>query len=254
MEDGDGLALCTTDEPPAESGDFEITDMESDEQLRIETGFDNFRITDYGTAMLKNRWLRSDGMTPNTGVITLGCFFMSGSTRQRGLIMRSAQEWLRDGIEDVIRFDFTAQKQRSQIRVMVGGRANNSTVGREALLVSKEKQTMNLANLNRGTIQHEFGHALGLLHEHMHPGFTGQFNPVAVKQDLGSIWDDEKINHNILNRLGANAQCVGDPQFHAKSIMMYNIPRTWTTNGQSFRRANEIQSRDIACVRGLYGV
>src|SRR4051812_13176838 len=38
----------------------------------------NFSITDYGTSYFPERWDRGHGLTPNTGVITLGIHFLDG--------------------------------------------------------------------------------------------------------------------------------------------------------------------------------
>ena len=256
-EDEDGVALCGTDESVAQ-GVFDIDDFAAGgDGLAIRTTLEEFKITDYGTAMLSRRWRRRDGLTPNTGIITLGCFLMSGTAAQQEVVRQSATGWLRGGIEDVIRFDFTAPRERSQIRVMIGGPGNNSRIGRDALNVSTAKQTMNLTNITPGTIQHEFGHALGLLHEHMHPGFDAPLMPdviIAEMREPPNNWDEAKTHRNILDRLGTEMQCVGDRNFNANSIMMYNIPKRWTANGVGFTRANQIHDRDIACVRGLYSV
>ena len=256
-EEENSVVICGTDETEIQGG-LVIDDFAAGgDTLAIRTTLEEFKITDYGTAMLSRRWRRRDGLTPNSGIITLGCFLMSGTAAEQELVRKSAQGWLRGGIENLIRFDFTVPRERSQIRVMIGGPGNNSRIGRDALNISTAKQTMNLTNINLGTIQHEFGHALGLLHEHMHPGFDAPLRPDVIIAEMGKApngWDEATTRRNILNRFGTDMQCVGDKKFNPDSIMMYNIPKRWTQNGVGFTRASQIDDRDIACVRGIYTV
>jgi hypothetical protein len=114
---------------------------------------------------------------------------------------------------------------------------------------------MNLYNVVTGTIQHEFGHALGLLHEHLHPDFDGQLDEGFIIAEMRKGgWDEATTRLNILNRMGSKEQCVGDPQYNPNSVMMYNIPKRWTKNNKRFQRAASIQDRDIACVLGMYSI
>lgn len=257
QETEESAVICGTDETVVQGG-FAIDDFSAaGDALDIRTALDAFKITNYGTAMLPLRWRRNDGLTPNSGMITLGCFLMSGTPAQQETVREASSGWLRGGIENLIRFDFTVPQERSQIRVLIGGPGNNSRIGREALNVPKSQQTINLTNITPGTIQHEFGHALGLLHEHMHPGFNAPLVSevvIAEMREPPNAWDEAKTRRNILNRLGSEAQCSGDKNFNADSIMMYNIPRRWTANNIGFTRADRIHDRDIACVRGLYSV
>lgn len=260
-QDEDGVAVCGTDETAVQDG-FAIDDFAAaDKALEIRDTFEAFKITDYGTAMLPKRWRRKDGLKPNEQLITLGCFLMSGTPAQQDLVRRSAEGWLRGGVEELIRFDFSVPQEQSHIRILIGNSdrsmGNNSFIGRDALAIAKSKQTMNLINVTAGTIQHEFGHALGLLHEHMHPGFDGHLDAEVIitkMREAPNKWDESKTRRNILNRLGSETQCVGDPQFNPNSIMMYNIPPEWTKNNKGFKRSASIEKRDIACVRGIYSV
>ena len=52
-------------------------------------------------------------------------------------------------------------------------------------------------------ILHEFGHALGLKHEHQNPAFRIQWNESAIIQHLKQSqgWSEAQIRHNVINRL-----------------------------------------------------
>ena len=79
---------------------------------------------------------------------------------------------------------------------------------------------------------HEFGHAIGLIHEHQNPKGGVNWNKVAVKHDLRgppNYWNDVTIENNIF-RFYPEKDVIAtkvDPQ----SIMMYPIPKSWTLMG-----------------------
>ncbi len=62
---------------------------------------------------------------------------------------------------------------------------------------------MNLGFLDGGTAAHEFGHAIGLGHEHQNPAGGIQWNEPVVLQNLAgppNNWDEATIRHNVLNK------------------------------------------------------
>ena len=69
-----------------------------------------------------------------------------------------------------------------------------SYIGTDALHIPKESKTMNLGFIDRSTVMHEFGHALGLIHEHQSP-FKGGFG-----------WNKEEVGerHNVYTFTGTN--------------------------------------------------
>jgi hypothetical protein len=66
---------------------------------------------------------------------------------------------------------------------------------------------MNLGFLDGGTAAHEFGHAIGLAHEHQNPAGGIQWNEAIVISEMAkspNFWDEQKTRHNILRRYSAN--------------------------------------------------
>ena len=57
---------------------------------------------------------------------------------------------------------------------ILSGQGSWSYLGTDATRVPKESFTMNLGFVDRPTVLHEFGHSLGLIHEHQSP-FPGGF-------------------------------------------------------------------------------
>jgi hypothetical protein len=70
---------------------------------------------------------------------------------------------------------------------------------------------------------HEFGHALGLHHEHQSPGSPckGEFNLDAVRQLTG--WNDGQIETNFAALANNSSAYIWGP-YDPKSIMMYSLP------------------------------
>ena len=60
-----------------------------------------------------------------------------------------------------------------------------SYIGTDAATIPKESFTMNLGFVDRPTILHEFGHSIGLIHEHQSP-FSGGFE-----------WNKEEVHTYI---------------------------------------------------------
>ena len=102
---------------------------------------------------------------------------------------------------------------------------------------------MNLGFLDGGTAAHEFGHAIGLAHEHQNPAGGIQWNEEVVIRELAgspNFWDEATTRHNVLRKYQADQ--VNGTAFDPDSIMLYFFPASWTLNGIG-TKANEVLSR-----------
>jgi hypothetical protein len=211
-------------------------------------------LTPYGVAFFNQRWRKQHGLTPNTGVITLGVHFMDGAPHQREAVRRHASEWMTGSLGQVLAFEFDVPKHRSQIRVSFSpGEGNWSYVGRQNRDISPSQKTMNIESLSRRVICHEFGHACGLQHEHHHPDSGIVWRETAVIADMAAQgWTEQQTRSNILTKYSREAACIGDPNFNRASIMIYPIPAHWTANGFSVGQVDTISNRDKACALSLF--
>lgn len=107
-----------------------------------------------------------------------------------------------------------------------------SYIGTDCRDIPLNQPTMNLGFLDAGTAAHEFGHAIGLAHEHQNPAGGIQWNEEVVIREMAkspNFWDAATTRHNILKKYSQNQ--VNGTAFDRDSIMLYFFPPEWTLNG-----------------------
>jgi serralysin len=173
---------------------------------------------------------------------TLTIRFLGGDQYVHEKVKEKAMDWTNYAN---IKFEFVKDEQDTDIRIAFQkGDGSWSTIGTDAATVDRNEPTMNLGWLDENTedkeysrvVKHEFGHALGLIHEHQNPGgHPIHWNKDAVYKALSgppNNWDPATIDHNMFERYSKSITNYTnvDPQ----SIMMYWIPAEWTTDHKSY--------------------
>jgi serralysin len=187
--------------------------------------------------------------------------FLQGSTALHERTLNAALSWFLDGVELQLRPAKDGEK--GDIRIAFDpDRGSWSYVGTDARGIHPSQPTMNLGWATLDTpeqdfssvVIHEFGHALGLLHEHNHPGAKIQWDKAAVRADLSgdpNFWDDATIESNVFAKFEASEVVV--TEFDKVSVMIYTVPPHWTTNGKSFMPSWKLSDGDAATIKKLYG-
>lgn len=99
-------------------------------------------------------------------------------------------------------------------------------------------------------VLHEFGHALGLIHEHQSPAVNIPWNRPAVYADHPE-WTRAEVDHNIFRRYSAGV--ITNSAYDKYSIMHYPIKETWVTDPSFAVGWNrQLSPTDIAFVRKVY--
>jgi len=91
-------------------------------------------------------------------------------------------------------------------------------------------------------VLHEFGHAIGLLHEHNHPELELRWKKDVVYADLGgppNHWSREDIDFNVFLQYPLN-RIVASDKPDLVSIMIYTIPSRWLSGQKAITPSDHL--------------
>ena len=178
--------------------------------------------------------------------------FLGGTEDEKSLVRQVAPEWSKHAN---IVFEFV-EDGSSDIRINFDpDRGNWSYVGKEG---KDHDTTMNLALSGRKhkerVILHEFGHALGLIHEHQSPVTPIEWNEAAVIKEVekNPDWNEQKIRRSILKQRDEDE--TNFTEFDPDSIMVYPIPNRWTIGDFETGYNTSLSATDKYFIGVLYGV
>lgn len=182
---------------------------------------------------------------------TIDIAFIGGTTKQRLFVRKYANEWLEYAN---LRFNWDVPLNKSDVRISFKeGMGSWSYVGTDALFVNQNQPTMNFGWLDVSVVLHEFGHMLGLKHEHQHPESGIEWDTKQVYRDLSgppNNWGKNQIYTNVLEKL--SIQNITFTSFDMDSIMLYFFPKSWTKNGISFKRNTKLSKLDKQHIAEIY--
>ena len=179
---------------------------------------------------------------------TLRVRFMGGTPAEQAKAREQAAWW--SAVAN-LKFDFNNASD-AEIRIKFDPDDGAwSYIGTDNKSIPLNEPTMNLGFLDGGTAAHEFGHAIGLAHEHQNPEGGIEWNEQVVIREMAkspNFWNEQTTRHNILRRYAADQ--VNGTVFDPDSIMLYFFPADWTLNGIG-TKANEVLSQmDKAFIAG----
>lgn len=176
--------------------------------------------------------------------------FLDATSSQIEYAVNSAEQWME---HMSVVFDFLT-KGDGDIRISFDDRDGAwSYIGRDIFQVPKVRPTMNLGWTSGGVGEHEFGHTLGLIHEHQNPEGGINWNREAVINDLAgppNYWDMATIEFNIFDAYSRDS--INGTKVDPQSIMMYNIPKEWTADGFETGWNTTLSETDKAFIAGVY--
>jgi hypothetical protein len=191
---------------------------------------------------------------------TLRICFLDGDPVVQERVRQIAQRWCQYAH---IYMDF-GDHVNAEIRISFRQRGSWSAIGTDALVgeyFKPHQPTMNFGWLRPETpldeyqrvVLHEFGHALGLIHEHQSPSGGMNWDEDAVYCYYGgppNNWDAQTIRHNILDRYE-----VAQTQFTAfdpHSIMLYSYPSELTMDRRATTMNMDLSVQDISFIARIY--
>ena len=172
-------------------------------------------------------------------------------------IISAVKKIVNDRINPIVnlKFIFVDNVKDAQIRISFNpGSGAWSLLGTDCLNEKDPNEaTMNLGWFDVPTTIHEFGHALGLIHEHQNPKDNLiEWDKKKVyswaKQTQG--WDEQTTYHNIIEKY-SSAQINGS-KFDPESIMLYFFPGSLTTNNKGTNQNLKLSEYDVAYLNSVY--
>jgi len=185
--------------------------------------------------------------------------FLGGSAELQERVILVAEEWTKVAN---IKLNFQ-DSGPTDIRIaFVQGNGSWSYMGTKCRQIPEPQPTMNFGWLTstspdeelRSVVLHEFGHALGLIHEHQNPSGGGiKWNIDAVIKDLSgppNNWDLATIRENMFKKYEPGALLMTDVD--PTSIMMYPLPLSWTQDGTSAQLNSSLSDLDKELIQQAY--
>lgn len=136
---------------------------------------------------------------------------------------------------------------------------SHSIIGTQALTVPQYEPTLNFGWFNsttpdleiKRTTLHEFGHALGLLHEHQNPVSPIKWNYSKAYAYFMQTqkWTKEMVDLNIFNRYSVTQT---NNRYDEHSIMIYPIPKELTEDGYGVEMSYDLSDGDKKLIAELY--
>lgn len=210
---------------------------------------------------------------------TVRVCFASGTVQTHQRVAAIAQQWNAVGAN--VRLDFGALNrpnvcslnQSYDVRVSFkSGQGDWSLIARESItptIVSRTAPSMNLEILRdrplgggefAAIVLHEFGHALGLLHEHQNPlsPCANEFNMPLLFATFGAAPYNLSRQEIIFNVAGTNhfTDTFAATRFDPQSIMIYSLPENFYLRGRfspCFAQNYTLSIKDKESLRLAYG-
>lgn len=240
---------------------------------------------DFGFALESALWKyhHSNSSSP-PGPIQLGVGFIDDPYDMRDQIFSWIKNWTGSNAAN-LEF-FPASLRQSHIRISFLTGQDSSALGAQALSIPKHAPTMHLSSVGSdfgfGTdwnvknwkriVLHEFGHAIGLRHEHLHPkaGINWKDDNEIARIELDTAnWSRCRLyeQNNRRTSLVRESECLDSIQlfitgtkthttssikvgsYDSKSIMVYPVKADWNFDGLVIDPAFELSQEDKAFVR-----
>ncbi len=199
---------------------------------------------------------------------TLRVHFLDGAAAMQQQVVRFAHLWSHHA-NLTFAFDSAPTAgsrhngcaEKAEIRISFAQPGSWSYIGTDALAVPADEPTMNFGWLTPSTpndevmrvVLHEFGHAIGLIHEHQNPATTVPWNREAVYAYYSgppNNWTRAEVDHNLFQLYDRDSTQYS--AFDRQSIMLYPIPQEFTDGDFTVGWNQSLSAVDKAFVAAWY--
>jgi hypothetical protein len=195
-----------------------------------------------------SKWAPNDGIRIS---------FMDGDPLLREGVKTRALEWTKHAN---LTFLFGTDPD-ADIRISFRQRGSWSFIGTQCHNIPLGKPTMNFGWLTPNTpdeevsrvVLHEFGHALGCIHEHQNPAGGIQWNKPAVEayyEGPPNKWNPAQVEQNLFKPYAEDLTVHTELDPH--SIMMYPVPKAFTLNNFEVGMNRKLSPTDIDYISQQY--
>jgi serralysin len=202
-----------------------------------------------GAVIKANKWTRGQ---------TIRIKFLGGSAFVQGKVKQFAAYWLSHAN---VKFQYVSASQSADIKIAFTSGGSWSYIGTDCKLIGQSSASMNYGWFTNSTsdtefrrvIVHEFGHALGMIHEHQHPLASIPWDKPKVYAYYGgppNNWSKAQVDSNLFARYSQSSTNFSG--YDRLSIMHYSIPASLTTNGFSVGSNTDLSSTDKSFIRSIY--
>lgn len=183
--------------------------------------------------------------------------FLDGEEQVQSKVEQLAHEWSQHAN---VKLEFGSDSD-SEIRISFSFSGSWSYLGTDALGIPKNQPTMNYGWLTPTTpdqeygrvVRHEFGHALGCIHEHQNPAGNIPWDKEAVYKYYSgppNNWSKEQVDHNLFRRY--EKDITNFSEFDSESIMLYPIPNAHTIGDYEVGFNTDFSAIDKSFIATMY--
>lgn len=188
---------------------------------------------------------------------TIRIKFMGGSSYVRSKVKQYANLWPQYAN---IKFQFVGDNESAEVRIAFKSGGSWSYLGTGCKHIASHKSTMNFGWFHdntsessfRRTTLHEFGHMLGLIHEHLHPEAGIPWDKEAVyayyQNNLG--WSRAQVDNNLFKKYDHSR--LQKSSYDPASIMHYSVSNDHTIGNYEIGWNNELSNMDRAFISQIY--